>query len=118
MRKKQYVKAIADYTEAIRLDPKHDWAYLSRAVAQFLAHRGESVRGFRETIEVAGWKSDRAAFAAILGNLAARQFKDPTAAKSFLDDSAGKLETGSALPDRPLLPRRGRRAGAPRNGCR
>jgi tetratricopeptide (TPR) repeat protein len=96
--KKEYDKAIADYNEAIRLDPKDAWAHVCRGVAQFLARRREAVQGFRETIRVHGWKNEKAGYAVILGNLAARQFGYPAEAKSFLEDAVGKLEPARPYP--------------------
>ena len=90
--KKDYDKAIADYDEAIRLDPKFASAHFNRSVAQMLMRRGSAVRRFRQVIDVEGWKGDRAVYAVILGHLAARQSGDEPAAKALLDDAAGKLD--------------------------
>jgi hypothetical protein len=57
-----------------------------------LARQGEPVRGFREVIDVQGWKGDQAVYAVILGDLAARQAGAEAAAKAFLANAAGKLD--------------------------
>jgi lipoprotein NlpI len=95
--KKEYDKAIRDYDEAIRLDPKFASAYFNRSVAQMLT-RKPAVEGFRQVLEVQGWKGDLAVYAVILGHCAARLEKDEQAAAKFLKDSAGKLDEAWPYP--------------------
>ena len=84
---------------------------------QMLRRRGDAVRGFRDVIDVEGWRADQAVYAVILGHLAARQTGDEPAAKAFLDDAAGKLDA-VAYPVVQFLRRRDQRTGAPGAGGR
>ena len=90
--KKDYEKAIADYDAAIRLDPKYASAHFNRSVTEMLTRRGDVVQGFRQVIDVDGWKGGWAVYAVILGHMAARQSGDEPATKAFLNDAAGKLD--------------------------
>jgi tetratricopeptide (TPR) repeat protein len=93
-------KTTTDYGETIRREVrlKFAWTYLGRSVARLLAHQRDAVQGFRETVDVLGWDSEWAVYAVIMGNLAARQLGDITAAKTFIDDSVGKLDTAWPYP--------------------
>ena len=57
-----------------------------------LAHEGNAVGGFREIIEIQGWKGEHVPYAVILGSLAARASGDQAAANALLGESAGKLD--------------------------
>lgn len=54
LQKKQYDKAITDYTEAIRLDPKLSEAYLNRGVAyEKKKEFDKAIKGYSEVIRLA-----------------------------------------------------------------
>ena len=65
---------------------------LPRALAMMLAHEGNAVGGFREIIEIQGWKGEHVPYAVILGSLAAHASGDQAAANALLGESAGKLD--------------------------
>ena len=104
MHKKEYDKAIKDYDEAIRLDPKDADAHYDRSVAQMVVRQPKAASGFQTVIDLKGWKSNRASYAVILGYFAARQDGDEPAAKGFLTNSTGKLAEGWPYPVLRLLP--------------
>jgi lipoprotein NlpI len=60
--------------------------------------RKPAVEGFRQVLELQGWKGELAVYAVILGHLAARLEKDEQAAAKFLKDSAGKLDEAWPYP--------------------
>src|SRR5262249_4612520 len=85
--KKEYSKSITDYSEAIRLDPKNALAYYNRGVSYWLELRdGDVVSEMKNVLQQGGWRGDWAAYAAILGHLAARRSGKLDEAGKFLDD--------------------------------
>ena len=52
VKKGDFEKAIVDFTEAIRLNPKHAWAYLSRAHAYMNVDHEKALADFREVIKL------------------------------------------------------------------
>jgi hypothetical protein len=57
-----------------------------------LLRRPDDSKGFQRVLELCEYKGELSIYAVVLGHLAARQAGDETAAKRFLNDSAGKLE--------------------------
>ena len=50
--KKEYDKAIADYTQVIRLDPKYVFAYRERGIASKKERDGKAIADFNEAIRL------------------------------------------------------------------
>jgi tetratricopeptide (TPR) repeat protein len=90
--KSDYEKAIADYSEAIRIRPQDASTYYSRAVLALIARRDGSVSGMRTVLELDARKGKLAPCAVILGHLAARIANDENAAKEILGPLAKDLD--------------------------
>ena len=87
-------RAIADYTKAMQLDPTYRNAVSSRAVAYMLGRQENAIKDASAAIQLAGWKSETATYAALTGYFTSRLLKKDRQAKSFLDDAATKSKAG------------------------
>ncbi|HMF16924.1 MAG TPA: hypothetical protein VKE98_06920, partial [Gemmataceae bacterium] len=85
-------KAIEDFDEAIRLDPKDPSAPFGRSVALLHMRRPEAAEAFGSFVKKHGWKDILSPYAAILGHFAARQAGKETEEKLFLREAADKLD--------------------------
>src|SRR5262249_1821707 len=90
--KKEYDKAIKDFCQAIRLDPKSAPAHFGCSLGKMLMNRQDAAAGFRDFLELLEWKGELSLYAALLGHFAARQSEDEAGATRLLKDGFGKLD--------------------------
>ncbi|ADG68183.1 TPR repeat-containing protein [Planctopirus limnophila DSM 3776] len=84
-------QAMADYNEAIRLNPRNIHAYYSRGASHFVQGHSKALTDCDKLLELEKGVGEYSAYAIILGNLAARRVDQPAAAAKFLA-SASKLK--------------------------
>jgi hypothetical protein len=101
--KRQYDKAIADYDQAIGLDPTNASYYVHRAVIALIASRDGAERDVREGIERGGWRDSNAALAVLIGNFGERRANRDGAAKRLLDEGANLCDPTFYPTARPAL---------------
>ena len=70
--KKEYDKAIADYNEAIRLDPKDAGRISKRAVTSLITSR-DNAADCRTSLELWGWRDERSPYAVLIGYFGQRR---------------------------------------------
>ena len=92
--RKEFDIAIADYNQAIRLDPGTSWPRLMKALVRLTTGREEVVADARSAIEADAWKGTSPIYAAIVGHLGARRVKQDGAARQFLDDADHQADKG------------------------
>jgi tetratricopeptide (TPR) repeat protein len=93
--KRDYDRAVASYGEAIRLAPSFPWPHYGLAVVSLLTDGSRAEPEARATIEIGGWRGDRAVSAAIIGSLGSRRAKQHDAATRLLEDAAEKCDTST-----------------------
>lgn len=88
-----YQKAIDDYTQALVLDPKSIASLYRRCLAYWqLSLIPEATSDAGRALDVAGWKSDNAAYLALCLYLGLMQQKRADAASKVLDDAIARLD--------------------------
>lgn len=88
-----YQKAIDDYTQALVLDPKSVASLYRRCLAYWqLSMISDATGDAGRALDVAGWKSDNAAYLALCLYLGLMQQKRIDAANKVLDDAIAKLD--------------------------
>jgi tetratricopeptide (TPR) repeat protein len=90
--RKEHDIGIADYNEAIRLDPGMSRSRLLKALIRLTIGHEDVVADARSAIETDAWKGTDSLYAAIVGHLGARRVKNKDAAREFLDDADHKAD--------------------------
>ena len=92
--KKEYDKAIADYNEAIRLDPKDPWLYFNRAVTSLITSR-DNAADCRTSLELWGWRAANAPYAVLIGYFGHRKSGREDEARRLLDEGSEKYDSAA-----------------------
>ncbi|MBA4019838.1 MAG: hypothetical protein C0483_21950, partial [Pirellula sp.] len=97
-KKGDYDKALRDYDETLRLDPKFTTAYLNRGIVKFLQRNAAAVDDFQTAIDVETGNGSRTPYATIVAHFAARAAKDEARAKRFLEPTSATEKADWPMP--------------------
>ena len=93
--RKELEIAIADYNEAIQLDPGFALAYNNRGASFLLTGSEKAGDDERKFLELEGWRGEHSQYAVLWGYFGSRRAGKAEAARRFLDEAAAKCDTAA-----------------------
>ncbi|MFO0887883.1 MAG: tetratricopeptide repeat protein [Isosphaeraceae bacterium] len=87
--------AVEEYTEALRLDPRHAEAIVARGWARLCAGSPGAEADARAYLDLKGWKERLSPYMALLGVVAARRAGNDLQAQTLLDEAIAQTPPGA-----------------------